>query len=84
MRKMLKDSSANFKETTIAAVSTGLTPAGIAVIRLSGPEALSVADRVFSGRKKLTSVRTHTVHYGKIVDPENDQEIDEVLATGSF
>ena len=81
MRKMLKDSSANFKETTIAAVSTGLTPAGIAVIRLSGPEALSVADRVFSGRKKLTSVRTHTVHYGKIADPENDQEIDEVLAT---
>ena len=81
MRKMLKDSSANFKETTIAAVSTGLTPAGIAVIRLSGPEALSVADRVFSGRKKLTSVRTHTVHYGKIVDPESNQEIDEVLAT---
>ena len=44
---MCKDSSANFKETTIAAVSTGLTPAGIAVIRLSGPEALSVADRAY-------------------------------------
>ena len=71
---------ANLKETTIAAVSSGLTPSGIAVIRVSGPEAIAVADRVFQGRKKLSLVPTHTVHYGRITDPDGNM-VDEVLAT---
>ena len=93
--KMTLDSSANFKETTIAAVSSGLTPSGIAVIRISGPEAVPAADRVFSGRVRLSEVPTHTVHYGRIVDrkaTENvsdlpkdgkatEETVDEVLAT---
>ena len=71
----------NLTDTTIAAVSSGLTPSGIAVIRVSGPEAVAVADRVFSGRARLSEVPTHTVHYGKAVDPASGREADEVLAT---
>ena len=75
--------AAELCETTIAAVSSGLTPSGIAVIRVSGPEAILVADRVFSGHVKLSMVPTHTVHYGRIVAPEADGDgtVDEVLAT---
>ncbi len=75
--------AAELHETTIAAVSSGLTPSGIAVIRISGPEAVPVADRVFSGRFRLSEVPTHTVHYGRIADPSADKDgmVDEVLAT---
>ena len=67
-------------ETTIAAVSTGLTPSGIALIRVSGPDAVGTADRIFRGRTRLSEVPTHTVHYGRIVEAE-DGMVDEVLAT---
>ena len=64
---------------TIAAIATGMSNSGI-VIRMSGPEAISIADGIFvSARKnfKLTEAATHTVHYGNIVYEDNI--IDEVL-----
>ena len=70
---------ANEQETTIAAVSSGLTPAGISVIRISGPEAVPAADRLFRGRRKLSEAKTHTVHFGRIVDQDGAM-VDEVLA----
>lgn len=66
-------------DTTIAAISTGITPAGIAIIRVSGPEAIVIADKIFFGKKKLKTVKTHTIHYGEIRD--NDQILDEVLCS---
>lgn len=66
---------------TIAAISTPLGEGGIAVIRMSGDEALSIAAKVFRGRKPLTQVPTHTVHYGYIVDPDSQEKIEEVLVT---
>lgn len=66
---------------TIAAISTALTNSGIGMIRISGPDALSVADRVFRAKKsgkKLSGEKTYTVHYGTICD--GDEIIDEVLA----
>lgn len=63
---------------TIAAIASGLTHAGIGVIRISGPEACQVADRVVRLKNKTVSgVPTHTVHYGFVCDGE--ETIDEVI-----
>ncbi len=80
-------------EETIAAVSTGMAgSAGIGIVRLSGPQAVEIADRIYRGPKKadegkgpskagtgrrLRDQKTHTIHYGYIVDGE--ETIDEVL-----
>ena len=67
---------------TIAAISTAMIQGGISIVRISGPEALAVADRVFrspGGKKKLSGQLSHTVHYGFIYDGE--ELLDEVLAT---
>lgn len=67
-------------EDTIAAIATPLGVGAISVIRLSGPDSISIADRVFSGGKTLTEVNTHTIHYGKILD-EKGSVIDDVLVS---
>ncbi|MEO5802436.1 MAG: tRNA uridine-5-carboxymethylaminomethyl(34) synthesis GTPase MnmE [Verrucomicrobiota bacterium] len=68
-------------DDTIAAIATPLGEGGLAVIRLSGPEALAVADKSFipSGKSSLkpSQAATHTIHYGKIV--QDNRPIDEVL-----
>lgn len=66
---------------TIAAIATALSPAGIGIIRISGDDAMTVADRVFrsaGGRKRLADQKGYTVHYGHIT--EDGEVIDEVLA----
>ena len=68
----------NFTDT-IAAISTGLTCAGIGIVRISGKDALRIADEIFvsvNGRK-ASSFPSHTIHYGKIVDGK--EVLDEVL-----
>lgn len=70
-------------EDTIAAVSTPPGEGGIAVIRVSGPEAFSLASRFFRPSKKkkdLASQPTHTIHHGFLVD-EKGKIIDEVLVS---
>ena len=64
---------------TIVALSTPPGAGAIGVIRLSGPQAISIVDEVFYGRN-LTKVEGNTVHYGKVKD-ENNKVIDECLAT---
>jgi len=67
-------------EDTIAAVSTAMAPSGIGIVRLSGPEAVGIADRIYRSTKdgkRLSEQKTHTIHYGYIVDGE--VEVDEVL-----
>ena len=71
---MIKDISDN-----IVALATPAGPGAIGVIRLSGPDAISICDRFFFG-KNLKAVEGNTVHYGKIKD-ENDVLLDECLAT---
>lgn len=66
-------------DDTIAAVSTAVGNAGISIIRLSGPDAFEIADRIFRGKKKVKSQETHTVQYGKIIFPESGEALDEVL-----
>ncbi len=65
---------------TIAAISTPPGPGGIALVRLSGPRALEIADAVFRGARPLVEVPTHTVHHGRVFDADG-AEADEVLAT---
>ena len=66
------------KETTIAAIATPPGEGGIAVIRVSGPEAVLICDRVFKGKKKLAEAGTHTLTYGHIT--YGGKILDEVLA----
>ncbi len=68
---------------TIAAISTPLGEGGIGIIRISGTEAINIASKIFYSYKgiKLTQVKTHTIHYGFIVDPETDEKVDEVLVS---
>ncbi len=68
------------KTDTIAAIATAMTNSGIGIIRISGEEALLVADRIFvskKGRKKVSEMDTHTIHYGFIKD--GDEVVDEVM-----
>lgn len=66
---------------TIAAISTPVGEGGISVIRVSGPDAIPVADRIYRGKNSLKDVPTHTVHYGHIADPSLNERVDEVLVT---
>ncbi len=68
---------------TIAAIATPVGVGGIGVIRISGDDAFSVADRVFvAGGKgvKLADAKSHTLHYGYIKDPATGETVDEVMA----
>ncbi len=64
---------------TIAAVATPLGEGGISVIRVSGRNAFSVADKVFVGRSKLSDSPSHTAHFGRILDGSGNF-VDEVVA----
>ena len=66
---------------TIAAIATAMGEAGIGIVRISGGEAINIADQVFraKNRKKLADAPGFTVRYGKIVDPQG-KVIDEALA----
>ncbi|MCC8067037.1 MAG: tRNA uridine-5-carboxymethylaminomethyl(34) synthesis GTPase MnmE [Clostridiales bacterium] len=67
---------------TIAAISTAVGGSGIGIIRISGQDAISVADRIFVSpgkQKKLSAQDSHTIHYGYIQD--DGQTVDEVLVT---
>jgi len=70
----------DMKTETIAAIATGLSNAGISIIRISGPEAFEVIDKIYkskSGTKILSKENSHTLHYGFIED--KGQIIDEVM-----
>ena len=64
-------------QDTIAAISTGMTNSGIGIVRISGSEALEIADRVYKGKETIIEVPTHTIHYGHVMD--GDETVDEVL-----
>ena len=66
---------------TIAAIATAMTNAGIGIIRISGTEAVHIADqmiRLKGKKKKISECGTHTIHYGFVIDGE--RIVDEVMA----
>lgn len=68
-----------FNTDTIAAISTAMTDSGIGIVRISGEDALEIIDKIYKGKreKRISEQKSHTVHYGYIVD--QDETIDEVL-----
>ncbi|NBB75823.1 MAG: tRNA uridine-5-carboxymethylaminomethyl(34) synthesis GTPase MnmE [Bacteroidetes bacterium] len=67
------------QEHPIAAIATPVGEGGIAVIRVSGKNAIKKVNQCFKG-KNLTNVESHTVHFGKIIN-KKENVVDEVLAT---
>ncbi|WP_203248271.1 tRNA uridine-5-carboxymethylaminomethyl(34) synthesis GTPase MnmE [Sporosarcina beigongshangi] len=68
---------------TIAAVSTPMGEGAIAIVRLSGDEAIQIADRIFrspSG-KKLNEEQSHTIHYGHLANPATGEVVEEVMVS---
>lgn len=66
---------------TIAAISTPIGEGAIAIVRLSGPEAIRISDKIYRGSKPLVAVDSHTIHYGKIIDPQTGKTAEEVMVT---
>jgi tRNA modification GTPase len=66
---------------TIVALSTPQGSGALALIRLSGNDSIEIANSVWQAKKPLTEAKSHTVHYGAIVDPETNETIDECVAT---
>ncbi|MDR0922492.1 MAG: tRNA uridine-5-carboxymethylaminomethyl(34) synthesis GTPase MnmE [Lactobacillales bacterium] len=67
---------------TIAAISTPPGEGAISIVRLSGDDAVKIAAKVFrQGNKNLAEVPTHTIHYGHIVEPKNNKNVDEVMVS---
>lgn len=71
---------ANSENDTIAAISTPVGEGGISIIRISGEEALPVAEKIYKG-KDLAKVASHTINYGHIIDPDSHEEVDEVMVS---
>ena len=67
------------EKDTICAIATAVGSAGIGTVRLSGPEAVAIADRLFSGKKRLSEMNTYTAAYGQLADEEG-RVLDEVIA----
>ena len=67
------------KTDTIAAIATAMSSSGIGIVRISGDEAVTIADKIFTlkNHKKLSEMPSHTIHYGHIHDGE--EVIDEVM-----
>ncbi len=70
-----------YENETIAAIATALSDSGIGIVRISGENAIYIIDNIFrsaAGRRILTKVQSHTIHYGYIVDSD-ENVIDEVM-----
>lgn len=69
-----------YQEDTIVAIATPPGEGGLAVVRMSGPDAEKIAGRIFRRAKGGDGRwRSHTLYHGRIVDPKSLQSIDEVL-----
>ncbi|RTQ93759.1 tRNA uridine-5-carboxymethylaminomethyl(34) synthesis GTPase MnmE [Lysinibacillus telephonicus] len=68
---------------TIAAISTPMGEGAIAIVRLSGDDAVMIADKIFKAPsgKKLTEEKTHTIHYGHLIDPTTEEVVEEVMVS---
>jgi tRNA modification GTPase len=68
---------------TIAAISTPMGEGAIAIVRLSGDDAIQIADKLFRGvgGKRLVEMPSHTIHYGHLLDPKDGQVVEEVMVS---
>ena len=63
----------------IAAIVTAMGTAGVGIIRISGPEAIQIAAKIYKGKNNLNKVGSHRILYGHVHDYKNNKTIDEAL-----
>ena len=71
------------KSDTITAIATAMSDSGIGIVRVSGDEAISIVDKIYQNvhhEKVLKQYKSHTIHYGFIVDEEGAL-VDEVMVS---
>ncbi len=66
-------------QDTIVAISTATTTGAIAIVRLSGLEAIDMVSKIFT--QSLNNKKSHTITYGHVVDPKNNEIVDEVMVS---
>lgn len=70
-----------YREDTIAGISTATGEGGIGIVRISGENAIEIAARIFKSHKNkdVKNMKSYTMMYGHIVDPETSEIVDEVI-----
>lgn len=68
-------------ENTIAAIATATGNGGIGIIRISGPETFNIINKIFIPKNKNNEIKGYSIKYGNIVDPKNNEIVDEVLVS---
>nr|WP_275401860.1 tRNA uridine-5-carboxymethylaminomethyl(34) synthesis GTPase MnmE [Staphylococcus sp. MI 10-1553] len=66
---------------TITSISTPMGEGAIGIVRLSGHDAVEIADKLYKGKHPLKDVPTHTINYGHIIDPETEEVVEEVMVS---
>ncbi|HCG2299336.1 TPA: tRNA uridine-5-carboxymethylaminomethyl(34) synthesis GTPase MnmE [Staphylococcus aureus] len=66
---------------TITSISTPMGEGAIGIVRLSGPQAVGIADKLYKGKHLLNDVPSHTINYGHIIDPESKEVVEEVMVS---
>ncbi|MDT8863015.1 tRNA uridine-5-carboxymethylaminomethyl(34) synthesis GTPase MnmE [Alkalihalobacillus sp. MEB130] len=66
---------------TIAAISTALGEGAIGIVRLSGDDAIRIADQLYSGKDPLANIPSHTIVYGHIVDSTTNERVEEAMVS---
>src|SRR5690625_3586873 len=66
---------------TITAISTPVGEGAISIVRLSGPDAINITAKIFRGVNNLHNVKSHTMNYGNIIDPNTNDIAEEVLVS---
>ncbi|HCY7201351.1 TPA: tRNA uridine-5-carboxymethylaminomethyl(34) synthesis GTPase MnmE [Staphylococcus aureus] len=66
---------------TITSISTPMGEGAIGIVRLSGPQAVEIADKLYKGKNLLNDVPSHTINYGHIIDPESKEVVEEVMVS---
>ncbi|HDH6601769.1 TPA: tRNA uridine-5-carboxymethylaminomethyl(34) synthesis GTPase MnmE [Staphylococcus aureus] len=66
---------------TITSISTPMGEGAIGIVRLSGPQAVEIADKLYKGKHLLNDVPSHTINYGHIIDPESKEIVEEVMVS---
>ncbi|CDR23293.1 tRNA uridine-5-carboxymethylaminomethyl(34) synthesis GTPase MnmE [Staphylococcus schweitzeri] len=66
---------------TITSISTPMGEGAIGIVRLSGPQAVEIADKLYKGKHILKDVPSHTINYGHIVDPDTKEVVEEVMVS---
>ena len=68
-------------ENTIVAISTAMGNGGIGIVRMSGEKSFEILEKIFRPKNKDAFVKGYQIKYGNIVDPRNEEIIDEVLVS---